>query len=53
MYLIDLGDAMVETKQLAPGTKQDSLYVFGRMSGSPEEDVDIGRLMLASESEPE
>jgi hypothetical protein len=53
MYLIDFGDAMVETRQLSPGTKPDSLYVFGRISGSPEEDGDIGQLMLASESEPE
>jgi hypothetical protein len=53
MYLIDFGDAMVETKQLGPGTKPDSLYVWGRISGSPEDDVDIAWLMLASESEPE
>jgi hypothetical protein len=51
MYLIDLGDVMVETKQLAPGTKPDSTYVFGLWSGSPEEDVDMGRLMLAGKSE--
>ena len=53
MYLIDLGDAMVETKQLSPGTKPDSVFVFGRISGSPEEDVDVGRMMLSSEPKPE
>ena len=53
MYLIDLGDAMVETKQHSPGTKPDSVFVWGRISGSPDEDVDIARLMLASESDPE
>lgn len=53
MFLIDLGDAMVETKQLAPGTKPDSPFVFGLISGGPEEDVDIARLMLASEFESE
>jgi hypothetical protein len=51
MYLIDLGDVMVETKQLAPGTKPDSTYVFGIWSGSPEADVDMWRLMLSSESD--
>lgn len=53
MYLIDLGDAMVETKQMAPGTKSDSLYVFGIRSGFAEEDLDVGRWMLVSESEAE
>jgi hypothetical protein len=52
MHLVDLGDVMVETKQLAPGTRQDSVYVFGVWSGGPEEDVDMARLMLATESEP-
>jgi hypothetical protein len=51
MYLIDLGDAMVETKQMAPGTKPDSVYVFGIRSGSPEEDLDVGRWMLESDAE--
>jgi hypothetical protein len=53
MYLIDLGDAMVETKQLAPGTKQDSMFVFGRIAGSPGEEGDIERLMLLGDAEPE
>lgn len=53
MYLVDLGDAMVETKQLSPGTKPDSLYVFGRISGSIDDDADFGQMMLASEPEPE
>lgn len=44
MLVIDLGDAMVETKQMAPGTKPDSLYVFGIRSGSAEE-LDVGRSM--------
>jgi hypothetical protein len=52
MSLIDLGDAMVETKQMAPGAKQDSLFVFGIRSGSPEEDLELGRWMLAREDEP-
>lgn len=53
MYLVDLGDVMVETKQMAPGTKPDSLYVWGLISGSPEADVEMARWMLAKESEPE
>lgn len=53
MYLIDFGDAMVETKQVAPGTKQDSVFVFGRVAGIPGEDSDIERLMLVRKSESE
>lgn len=50
MCLIDLGNAMVETKQLAPGTRPDSVFVFGLIYGSVGEDSDIARLMLARES---
>jgi hypothetical protein len=53
MYLIDLGDAMVETKQQAPGSKPDSVFVFGRIAGSPGEDGDIERLMLVRDAVPE
>jgi hypothetical protein len=51
--LIDLGDAMVETKQQAPGTKPDSVFVWGLRHGSPEEELEIARLMLAREAAPE
>lgn len=53
MYLIDLGDAMVETKQQSPGNKQDSVFVFGRIAGIPGEDGDIERLLLVKGAEPE
>jgi hypothetical protein len=53
MCLVDLGDATVETKQLAPGTKPDSVYVWGIRQGLPEEDIDIARMMLAREAAPE
>lgn len=51
--LIDLGDAMVETKQQAPGTKSDSVFVWGIRFGTPEEDLDVARLMLTREAAPE
>jgi hypothetical protein len=51
--LIDLGDAMVETKQQAPGTKSDSVYVWGIRFGTPEEDLDVARLLLIKDSAPE
>jgi hypothetical protein len=37
MSVIDFGDAMVETKQQAPGTRQDSIYQFGIKAGSEED----------------
>jgi hypothetical protein len=48
MKVIDYGDATVETKQWAPGTRPDSVFGFGLISGSPDEDLDIARLMLAA-----
>lgn len=53
MILVDFGDAMVETKQVSPGTRPDSVFHFGIMPGSPELDVDMARLMLAGESQPD
>ena len=50
MILVDFGDAMVETKQTAPGTRPDSIFHFGIKLGSPKEDVEMARLMLAGES---
>lgn len=50
MSLIDYGDAMVETKQMAPGTRPDHVYGFGLISGSPREDLDIARFMLTAAS---
>jgi hypothetical protein len=52
-YLIDLGDATVETKQQAPGTKSDSTFVWGIVYGTPGEDPDIARMMLTREAAPE
>jgi hypothetical protein len=52
-YLIDLGDATVETKQQAPGTKSDSVFVWGIRFGTPEEDLDVARLLLIKDSAPE
>lgn len=45
MILVDFGDAMVETKQLSPGTRPDSLFHFGVMPGSQKQEVDASRLM--------
>jgi hypothetical protein len=39
MSVIDFGDAMVETKQLAPGARQDSIYQFGIKPGNAEEEL--------------
>jgi hypothetical protein len=52
MNLLDFGDAMVETKQLAPGTRPDSVFQFGLKVGSHEEGLENGRL-LASPPQPE
>lgn len=51
MSVIDFGDAMVETKQQAPGSRQDSIYQFGIKAGSPEEE--LTQWLLAKESQPE
>lgn len=51
MSLIDLGDAMIETKQLSPGTRVDSIYHFGRLPGAFEDDLDAARLTLTTESQ--
>ena len=48
MSVIDCGDAMIETKQAAPGTRPDHVYGFGLFSGSANQDVDVARLMLAA-----
>lgn len=53
MSLIDFGDAMVETKQMAPGTRTDSVFQFGLVYGSPRESAEIARLMLVKEPEAE
>lgn len=45
MNLLDFGDAIVETKQLAPGTRPDSVFQFGLKAGSPEGGLDIARLI--------
>jgi hypothetical protein len=50
MSLIDYGDAMVETKQVSPGIRPDWVYGFGLFSGSPDQDVDMARFMLARAS---
>lgn len=47
MSVLDFGDAMVETKQLAPGTRQDSVFQFGIKAGSAE--GDFIELSLAKE----
>lgn len=49
MSVIDFGDAMVETKQLSPGTRSDSVYQFGIRAGSFEEEV----VPLTTEPQPE
>lgn len=46
MKIVDFGDAMVETKQMAPGTRTDSVYQFGLVYGSPKESAEIARMML-------
>lgn len=53
MILVDFGDAMLETKQVAPGTRIDSIYHFGILPGSPDGDVDAARWMLAAETDPQ
>ena len=55
MFLIDLGDAMVETKQMAPGARPDNPFVFGLISGgwAADVDLDVARMMLRSEVAPE
>jgi hypothetical protein len=49
MILIDLGDAMVETKQMAPGTRPDSIFQFGLIAGSPAQDAELARWLLVAE----
>ena len=51
MQFIDLGNAMEETKQWAPGVRIDSVFQFGLISGGPRQDEDIARLMLAQQTE--
>lgn len=51
MSVIDFGDAMVETKQQAPGARQDSIYQFGIKAGSHEED--LTQWLPATEPRPE
>ena len=53
MNLIDFGDAIVETKQLAQGTRPDSIFQFGIKPGSPEDSLDVARLMLVTKPQPE
>ena len=51
MSVVDFGDAMVETKQLAPGTRQDSIYQFGIKAGSPE--AEHTEWLLTTSPQPE
>jgi hypothetical protein len=51
MSVVDFGDAMVETKQLAPGTRQDSIYQFGIKAGSPQEELTQWLLTTEPQSE--
>lgn len=52
MSVIDFGDAMVETKQQAPGTRQDSIYQFGIKAGSAEEGLIQWSLTNVPQKEP-
>lgn len=49
MNLLDFGNAIVETKQLAPGTRPDSLIQFGIKVGSAEDILDIAPVIRARE----
>lgn len=52
MSVIDFGDAMVETKQLAPGTRQDSIFQFGIKAGRAEEGLIELALAKVPQNEP-